>query len=511
MTVRAIISLLAASTFLFVLSTMGPGCANIIPPEGGPRDSLAPVLEKATPRDSTRNFTGNRITFQFDEYVEVDNYQQNLIVSPLPKNMPNVTRKLQTITVKFRDSLEENTTYSLNFGKSVKDFTEGNIYRDFTYTFTTGTYFDSLQLRGNVNLAETGDIDTTMTIMLHRTGEDSAVIKQRPRYVTRVDSRGNFLFRNLPPDTFYVYALQDESGSYRYLSPTQLFAFADSAVVVVPQTRNINLHAFAIPKEEKRNTGDEPRNRKGADKRIRFTTNLENNEQDLLGKFMLTFETPLRTFDSSKLQLSIDTLYTHATGYSWQLDSTRKNLTLDYAWRENTPYHLIFEKDFATDTLGQQLLKKDTLDFSTRRTVDYGKLAIRFKNLDLSQNLVLQFVQNNVVKQAFPLTSINFSRALFPTGEFSLRLLSDVNKNGVWDPGKFIGKHLQPELVKPISRKITVKANWDNQFEIDVNAVAAPPPVNNRQRPAQNPNPRNNRNTPSLPGNRPGNGRILQQ
>ena len=138
MTVRAIISLLAVSTFLFVLGTMGPGCANIIPPEGGPRDSLAPVLEKATPRDSTRNFTGNRITFQFDEYVEVDNYQQNLIVSPLPKNMPNVTRKLQTITVKFRDSLEENTTYSLNFGKSVKDFTEGNIYRDFTYTFTTG-------------------------------------------------------------------------------------------------------------------------------------------------------------------------------------------------------------------------------------------------------------------------------------------------------------------------------------------------------------------------------------
>jgi hypothetical protein len=32
------------------------GCANIIPPTGGPRDTLPPVLMEALPKDSTVNF-----------------------------------------------------------------------------------------------------------------------------------------------------------------------------------------------------------------------------------------------------------------------------------------------------------------------------------------------------------------------------------------------------------------------------------------------------------------------
>ena len=40
------------------------------------------------------------------------------------------------------------------------------------------------------------------------------------------------------------------------------------------------------------------------------------------------------------------------------------------------------------------------------------------------------------------------------------------NRNGKWDPGEFFGKHRQPELVKPIERKINVKGNWENEFEI---------------------------------------------
>ena len=136
----------SAFGLLFIISSItisGPGCANIIPPQGGPRDSIPPVLLKASPVDSVKNFTGSKIIFSFDEFVEVQNIQENLIVSPLPKINPLVEYKLSTVTVKLKDSLEPNTTYILNFGNAIKDFTEGNALKDFIYTFSTGSSIDS--------------------------------------------------------------------------------------------------------------------------------------------------------------------------------------------------------------------------------------------------------------------------------------------------------------------------------------------------------------------------------
>lgn len=478
------------------------GCANIIPPEGGPRDSLPPVLRKASPPDSSLNFDNKTITLSFDEYVDADNYLQEMIVSPVPANMPNVTRKLNTVTVKLRDTLETNTTYTINFGNTIKDVNEGNPMKNFTYTFSTGSYIDSLEFTGNVMLAETGATDTTLTVLLHKTNIDSALVKEKPRYVTKLDNKGSFHFKNLPQGIFYVYALKDEGGSYRYMNPTQLFAFYDSAVIVSDSVKSVTLYAYA-GKETKQaspatSTTDD-RNRRQTDKRLKFATNLSADKQDLLEKLVITFETKIKTFDSSKVIFATDTTFTPITDYSWEMDSTRKILSLDYQWQEGALYHLILEKDFATDSLNQQLLKKDTLSFQAKQRSDYGKLTLRFRNLDLSQNPVLLFVQNNEVKKSFPLTSNNFSQELFPPGDYNLRLLNDRNKNGIWDAGIFFGKRQQPELVKPVQRPVNVKPNWDNSYDIDINAVA--PPKENNTQPSQNPRvpgrPNNNR-----PGNR---------
>src|SRR5262249_55127057 len=128
----------------------GPGCANIFPPEGGLKDSIPPVLVKASPADSSKNFEGNRIVLTFDEFVQIQNPRENLIVSPLPKIDPQVESKLRTVTIRLKDTLEPNTTYSLNFGNAIKDINEGNTAKNFTYLFSTGTRFDSLTLSGKV-------------------------------------------------------------------------------------------------------------------------------------------------------------------------------------------------------------------------------------------------------------------------------------------------------------------------------------------------------------------------
>ena len=170
-----------------------------------------------------------------------------------------------------------------------------------------------------------------------------------------------------------------------------------------------------------------------------------------------------------------------------------KVVKLNYIWAENVSYHLILEKDFATDTLGQQLLKADTIDFKTKQNRDYGKLTLRLRNLDLSKNPVLLFVQSGAIKKSFPLASATFSQSIFVPGEYSLRILNDDNKNGVWDAGKFFGERKQPELVKPISRVINVRPGLDNSFDINVTA----PPTETRS--PQSPNPSNGRPNSNRP------------
>jgi hypothetical protein len=464
MNVKAVISLVAFIIILSISIVSSPGCANIVPPSGGFKDSIPPVLVRSTPRDSTINFGGNKISLSFDEYIQIDNFSQNVLVSPVPKRTPNATHKLNTVSVKLLDSLEANTTYTINFGDAIKDVNEGNVMKNFTYVFSTGPTIDSLSFAGNVLLAETGKLDSTLVVLLHKTGIDSAVLKDRPRYMTKLDGKGNFIFRNLPSGTFYVYAMKDDSRMFRY-SDKQLFAFADSPVVIQAGTPRKTLYAYtaAAKTTQTGSTGSAPN---AADKRLKFQTTVNNNHHDLLKKFNFLFDRPLRRFDSSKIRFVTDTIYTPVTGYTWSTDSTRKKVTLNYEWQENTLYHLIVAKDFAADTLGQQLLKPDTISFVTMKNADYGKLVIRFRNLDLSKNPVLQFVQSDQVTNSFPLTEVNFSQALFLPGEYELRILSDANKNGVWDPGEFFGKHKQPEIATPVPRRVTVKENWDNEIEI---------------------------------------------
>jgi hypothetical protein len=457
-----------------------PGCANIIPPQGGARDTIPPKLIKASPADSTRNFKNTRINFSFDEFIELQNIQENLLVSPLPKTSPFVESKLNTVSVRIKDSLEPNTTYTLNFGNAIKDYNEGNVSKGFTYVFSTGPYIDSLELQGKILLAETGKVDSTLTVMLHTSDDDSAVVNKKPRYISRLDKNGNFIFKNLPPKTFYLYALKDEGGTQRYFSDKQLFAFADSPVVALSKSEPVTLYAYASKPAtlqtiiQSLNVGTR---KKGGiettDKRLKYQTNLVNNQQDLQVNFIMTFDQPLRSFDSSKIRLYTDSVFKPAVDYKFEKDSSNRKVQLNITlptrqagWKENTLYHIILDKEFAEDSSGKKLLKTDTLSFTTKKLSDYGSLQLKFRNLDLAKNPVLQFITNDFIYKSFPLVSSTFSQSIFLPGEYELRILFDENKNGRWDPGQFFGKHKQPEIVKPVERKISVKPAFQNEVDI---------------------------------------------
>src|SRR5690606_10845453 len=116
-------------------------------------------------------------------------------------------------TIKIPDSLlRENTTYRISFGNAIKDLNEGNAFANYNYIFSTGSYFDSLKLYGIVYDAATGRPATDITLMLYEAGRpDSAVVKEKPLYVTRVVDGGRYIFAGMPADSFRIYALKDDN------------------------------------------------------------------------------------------------------------------------------------------------------------------------------------------------------------------------------------------------------------------------------------------------------------
>ena len=466
-------SILYFLTIIIILQTMVQaisGCANIIPPSGGPRDTLPPKLINAFPKDSATNVVSKTITLNFDEFVDVKSIQENLVVSPIPKNLPLIDYKLRSVTVRFKDSLEPNTTYSLNFGDAIKDVNEGNIFKNFTYVFSTGKTIANGTFSGKVLIAETGKIDSSLIVILHRNLNDTAIFKDKPRYYAKVDGKGGFKFKNIENGIYAAFVLPN-NYTKKFEDSTKPFAFLNKPIIVNDTTKAPTFYAyqekknkqgggfggnFLAPTSSKANAAKE-------DKRLRFSNSFEGNLQDLLrNNIELTFNRKLYQFDSSKILLC-DTFNKPIVNFKVTLDTTKKIVQIKYgSWKDDMPMHLIVLKDAIADTNGVSLIKSDTLKFFTKKESEYGSVKLRFTELDLSKHPVLQFTQGDKVVDAVTLTSKEFYRKLYKPGDYELRILFDDNSNGIWDSGNFKNK-LQPEVVFVLKQNFVFKANWDNE------------------------------------------------
>lgn len=467
--IYTILAILIAATWIMT----GTGCANIIPPGGGPRDTIPPMLVSSSPKDSATNVKTNRITLQFDEFVEVQSAMENVLVSPMPANIPVVDYKLRTVTVKLRDTLEPNTTYSINFGNAIKDINEANILKDFVYVFSTGNTIDNNMLTGKVLVAETGKIDSTLIVLLHRDLQDSAVAKERPRFIAKVDGKGMFRFTNLPTGTFALYALPNDYTK-RYDDSAKLFAFADQPINIKADNAAVTLYAYNFPKAQTTATPPsaiKPPASRGvaataADKAIRYTTNLQpGGRLDIFGNVELTFNKGINAFDSVRVLLT-NKDFAVVPGYYFTADSSKHKFTVHYNWGLDQTYNLLVPAGAFKDSSGATTARNDTIKISTKRNEDYGSVKLRFNNLDLAKNPVLLLLQNDKIVEASALTARDWTRKLYAPGEYDMRILYDTNKNGKWDPGSFFGTKRQPEIVRDLKIKLDVRGNWDNEKEI---------------------------------------------
>jgi len=449
--------ILTASVVLAYTLFMSAGCGQIGAISGGDKDTVAPQFLRSSPPQNTTNFKGKSITLYFDEYLDIKDPGTNIIVSPLLSTQPPlITYNRKTVNIKFRDSLLPNTTYTINFGNAITDFNEGNIHHNFTYIFSTGSTIDENTLSGKVVLAETGKTDSTMYALLYRNAEDSSVQTSRPDYIARINGAGNFKFTNLPGGKFSVYALKDVDGNKYLSSSSEIFGFAD-AEVEVPSDSIVQIFAFKIPEIET------PSYKKEA--KFKIFTNLENNKADILAPLKLSFTKEISNISENKIVL-LDSLNKEVPLNEILWDSTSMAVVLNPQWVAGMQYELIFPDNFYKDEKGE-LLAGDTIKFAAKSTTEYGRVVLRFEDLKTIENPVIQLVSKEKVIASGSVINKEYVNNMVPPGTYEIRLLDDRNKNGVWDPGNYARK-IQPEKVISINQTLAVKANWDNEREIQL-------------------------------------------
>ena len=235
MTIRHIYILIGVVLGLLCVSCANRGTG----PQGGPRDTIPPMVVKESPMNGSLNFDAKRIEIHFDEYIQLDNVQKNVLISPPQQTPPEVKAIGKNVSVVFNEPLQDSTTYTIGFGAAICDYNEKTPLHDYVYSFSTGDVIDSLSVSGRVYDAANLDPISDVLVGIHSNHADSALGTIPFARIARANEEGYFTIHNMRSGIYRLYALNDISRDYLY-QPGEALAFADSLVRPYTELREVS-------------------------------------------------------------------------------------------------------------------------------------------------------------------------------------------------------------------------------------------------------------------------------
>lgn len=542
-----------------VLLALLYSCAEQRPLSGGPKDTQPPRLDSSrysTPNLQT-NFREKEIILTFNEWVVLNDASNQILISPPLQNKPEVKIKHKSIVLKFKEDLQPNTTYTLQFGEAVKDFTENNAAQNLRFVFSTGPVLDSLTISGQIIDALTGTPAEKVWVMMYDKMEDSTPYKERPLYIAKTDAQGMFKFENIREDSFRVFAILDNNNNYKFDQKSEAIAFHPEPIFLSDSTQGALkmrlfkeeespavLSAKLLSRNQFRivfnraiydNIRLEPLNAQTSD----FKAFREAGKDTLLywwkglaagDSLQLRLEIPALSFtDTLTIKPDADAKF-----LPWALVLSLPEIGAvktkgKPVSGENFNLHPKFETEIdlsrplatvnfdqivLVDTLGNQLKTKIKIDslhprrlrlqlnevlniatcelrilpnaltdiwgesnsdtlrrvFKVLKEKDLGNMKVKVLNADSSASYIVQLLDD----KELPIKELYFSNRAsweyaFPLLEpkrYSILIIQDKDKNGRLTGGDYLQKR-QPEPLTR-SKPITLRADWDNEMEIDM-------------------------------------------
>ena len=496
-------------------------CAIVSVPTGGERDITPPEIIESSPENYKTNFKSTEIELTFDEYVELKNFNQQFSISPPLENKIDYQLKGKTLLITILDTLKENTTYTLNFGNSILDITEGNPQTNFKYVFSTGPILDSLKVRGEVHNALSGKPMEGLLAMLYLpTDEDSVGFKTKPKYYAVTQEDGSFSIENIKSDNYNLLVLEDRDFNFMITSGKEPRGFENNTIhpavdsiyhlrtfveksdlkfnlvkqtglgmaqiyysADVPADFKItekNGHAVFVDDREGRDTLTLFYEKDDSDTSIFYaqyekvtdTLFIRNAKFDKVkpkisvkkatvtpSDFLtLTSNKPIESFDVSQL-VFVKNKDTIPTP-KLTLNKNSFDLVFDEQPVFGDQYNIHFTPSFAT-VFGNLNVDTTSLSFKTKKETDYAFHIISLTQKENQQSIVqLLDEKNNLVFEKSVLGKAHIEVPFLEPSGYVLRVIIDDNKNGVWDTGNYL-EQSQPETVLYYPEVIELRANWE--------------------------------------------------
>lgn len=200
-------------------------------PDGGWYDETPPRIMGAAPADKGTNVKNRKISIFFDEFIQIENATEKVVVSPPQLETPEIVASGKRIRIELLDSLKPNTTYTIDFSDAITDNNENNPLGNYTYSFSTGDAIDTLEVSGKVLQAKDLEPVKGILVGLYSDLSDTAFTTKPMLRVSRTDGSGRFVIKGVAPGTYRVYALQDADGNYLFNQKSEMLAFSQEKIV----------------------------------------------------------------------------------------------------------------------------------------------------------------------------------------------------------------------------------------------------------------------------------------
>lgn len=271
---------------IFSLLVLLIACAQQKPLTGGERDFTPPKVMAAYPPALTTSFKGNTFSITFDEYVQLNSIQQELLISPPLAKFPDVKVKNRTVIVTFQEPLAENTTYTFNFSDGVTDLNEGNKAEDLIYVISTGDYLDSLAFHGKANYRQKNEAAGGVRILVYPdTVQMGSEKLPTPAYFARTKKDGSYVIPFMREGKYSIFALEDLSANFQ-VEQDERVAIAQTNVQ--PQVVDSNAAPLNFELYEQ----------------MFYTPDMANYNVDSIGRFVL----PWSPFFSERIEYQLQWL-----------------------------------------------------------------------------------------------------------------------------------------------------------------------------------------------------------
>lgn len=375
---KNIISIILSSLILL-------SCAQFVPPTGGKRDIIPPKLVKSIPNQKEKNYTSKEITLVFDELVDINSLNQELITVPQLEGTYTVKNKSNEVKIILDKKLKDSTTYTFNFREGIKDLNEKNPAKNLKLVFSTGALLDTLGLSGNIKSIYSKENIKDVLVGLYAINKKDTLkyFQRKPDYFINTDSSGNFKFENIKANKYRLCAFEDKNTNLIWDRKTEQIGFTQDTINLNDNSKIINLEIYkadinkvkikrSIARENNFSVlFDKPIKELKIEPRLQY--DLKNQTELLFYNYKNTNTTDTTIVNIyTKDSLNNDTTFTQKV-YFQKTNSTKKakveNLSIRTNFKQNEEitipivYQLTFDLPIDRIDTNRIKIRKDTLTF----------------------------------------------------------------------------------------------------------------------------------------------------